>query len=75
MSAVGEVMRPASMRLARGLVQQYTLLQADRLSGVKHHLSSGFDSLDEQIPGWLHEGHLIVVAGRPGMGKAPSHSK
>lgn len=70
MSAVVEVTRPASMQLARGLVQQFAMVRMEQLSGVKRHLSSGFETLDEQIPGWLHEGHLIVVAGRPGMGKS-----
>ncbi len=32
--------------------------------------SSGFPSLDNEFPGFLHNGHLIIVAGRPGSGKS-----
>ena len=31
---------------------------------------SGFDTLERQMPGWLHEGRLIVIAGRQGVGKS-----
>jgi len=44
-------------------------IAAARRAGVKPYLNSGLDSLDAKYPGWLHNGHLITLAGRPGAGK------
>jgi replicative DNA helicase len=33
-------------------------------------LPSGFPRLDAALPGWLSQDHLIILAGRPGMGKS-----
>jgi len=44
-------------------------IAAARLAGVKPYLSSGLDSVDAKFPAWLHNGHLVTLAGRPGQGK------
>ena len=61
---------PESMKLARELGCNYLESLQQMMEGEKHHLESQFIDLDKKVPAWLHEGHLIVVAGRPAMGKS-----
>ncbi len=61
---------PKTMRLAHALAGDYIAALDERSSGNKRHIPSGFRTLDQRIPAWLHEGHLIVIAGRPAMGKS-----
>lgn len=68
MSAAVVAARP--MRQARELAADYLTGFDALLLGQKKHMDSGFTTVDRQIPGWLHEGHLIIVAGRPAMGKS-----
>jgi replicative DNA helicase len=58
------------MRMMRDVMTDYMDSLQRKLEGEKHYMSSGFHSLDRFLPAWLHDGHLIVVAGRPGMGKS-----
>lgn len=44
-------------------------IAAARLAGVKPYFTSGLASIDAKFPAWLHNGHLITLAGRPGSGK------
>src|SRR5450830_206116 len=44
-------------------------IAAARAAGMKPYLSSGLDSVDAAFPAWLHNGHLVTLAGRPGQGK------
>ncbi len=62
--------KPKTMRLANDLAADYVNALDARFNGEKHHIPSGFKTLDKRMPGWLHEGHLIIVAGRPAMGKS-----
>lgn len=62
--------KPKTMRLANDLATDYVNALDARFNGAKHHIPSGFKTLDKRMPGWLHEGHLIIVAGRPAMGKS-----
>lgn len=62
--------KPKTMRLANDLAAEYIDALDARCSGEKHHIPSGFKTLDKRLPAWLHEGHLIIVAGRPAMGKS-----
>lgn len=57
------------MERARSIAQTYLTRLDQRSRGEFHHIPSGFADLDNFLQGWLFEGHLIVVAGRPGMGK------
>lgn len=36
----------------------------------RESISSGIATLDHRTPNWLHPGHMVVVAARPGMGKS-----
>lgn len=62
--------KPKTMRLAKDLAIEYIDSLDARQRGEKHFLQSGLKTLDKKIPGWLHEGHLVIVAGRPSMGKS-----
>lgn len=62
--------QPKTMRLSGEIASDYLKALDARFTGQKHHTASGFPSLDKQLPAWLHEGHLIVIAGRPAMGKS-----
>jgi len=42
----------------------------DRFGGKMGHVTSGFKDMDEKFGCWLHNGHLIIIAGRPAMGKS-----
>jgi replicative DNA helicase len=67
----GATPKSKSMRRAVDIATDYlTALNERNASGKKHYMSSGFKDVDKKIGGWLHEGHLIVVAGRPAMGKS-----
>lgn len=58
------------MRSARSVVQGYLESLDARAGGVKHYVPSGFRDADKKFGAWLHDGHLIIVAGRPAMGKS-----
>ena len=62
--------QPKTMRRAGEVAAEYLAALDARFTGQKHHVPSGFQSLDKQLPAWLHEGHLIVIASRPAMGKS-----
>lgn len=64
------IKQPKTMKRASELSVAYLQALDDRFNGVKKHHSSGLKSLDKALGGWLHEGHLIVLAGRPAMGKS-----
>lgn len=59
-----------TMRTAGDLILEYAQSLDARQRGEKHHSPSGFADLDKQFGAWLHAGHLIIVAGRPAMGKS-----
>jgi len=62
---------PPSMRLVNELRRAYL----DRISDIDEGeipgdvVPTGFPTLDCVLSGGMHQGHLIVLAGRPGMGK------
>lgn len=60
---------PKTMVLAKDLVGEYVRVLEGRSKGEKQYIDSGFAELDRHLPAWLHSGHLIVIAGRPTMGK------
>lgn len=49
---------------------QYFMSEIDaKIDGLINPFSSGFNSIDERLGGGFEGGDLIIVAGRPGMGK------
>lgn len=41
-----------------------------RMSGVERAMPTGIETLDERLGGGLHDGNLVIIAGRPSMGKS-----
>lgn len=64
------IKQPKTMKKSSELACDYLRSLNNRHSGTKKHHDSGIKSLDKALGGWLHEGHLIVLAGRPAMGKS-----
>lgn len=58
------------MQTTSALAKAYLTRLRCRARGELNHTSSGFDDLDKFLPGWLSEGNLVVIAGRPAMGKS-----
>ena len=59
-----------TMKLAQDMASEYLEYLDKKIIGEKHYSQSGFSAVDKKLGGWLHEGHLIVIAGRPAMGKS-----
>ncbi len=55
--------------LADGLADYVAALERIQ-AGESSGMSTGLASLDERLNGGLHDGQLIIVAGRPAMGKS-----
>lgn len=66
----GDPGRPKTMRLAKNIAADYISSLDARFDGEKHYIASCFKSFDKRFPAWLHEGHLIILAARPAMGKS-----
>lgn len=58
-----------TMKRPGELVDAFIEVMEKRKAGIKTHLDTGVAALDAAVPCLLEEGNLIVVAGRPGMGK------
>jgi len=58
------------MKQPETLVAVYEEAIAKRKSGIKTHVETGIAALDLAVPHLNEEGNLVVVAGRPGMGKS-----
>lgn len=56
--------------VVKGLTERLTFLQEQAKMGDIAGTPSGFTDLDRMTSG-LHEGQLIIVAGRPAMGEDP----
>lgn len=51
------------------MLLNYTQVLEDRMSGKIKPIATGFDELDKRLGGGVDRGSLIIVAGRPAMGK------
>jgi replicative DNA helicase len=58
------------MKLFEDSLDSYIEILEAKLTGQRHYVPSKFTTLDNTLGGWLHEGHLVIVAGRPAMGKS-----
>lgn len=59
-----------TMKLAKDLAEDYIDQLEAKITGQRHYTPSGFTQVDKKLGGWMHEGHLVVIAGRPAMGKS-----
>ena len=60
---------PQTTKLMHDALADYLTLMARRQNGEVHFVETGLSALDEKFHGAIHEGHLIVIAARPAMGK------
>lgn len=58
-----------SAELIRDAHDRYNQRLNDRINGIPPGVSTGSSKLDEYIGGW-QKGHMVVIGGRPGMGKS-----
>lgn len=57
-------------KLLRDLMGAFVETLDNRQRGIMSGISTGIAMLDEQLGGGLQDGNLIIVAGRPSMGKS-----
>ncbi|WP_297809550.1 DnaB helicase C-terminal domain-containing protein [uncultured Methylophaga sp.] len=59
--------REKPVKDTRVLVDDYMRILEERSQGIMRHIPSGFESLDDEP--WLENGTLVIIGGRPAMGK------
>lgn len=67
--AITESIEPRSPQTIRDVLTRSVALLQKRGEGGESGLPTGFDDLDSRLTGGMRPGNLIIVAGRPAMGK------
>jgi replicative DNA helicase len=67
--AITEAAEPKKPKLIREVLVRAVASIERRGDGKDTALSTGFDALDSKLSGGFRRGNLIIIAGRPGMGK------
>ena len=67
--AIAESAEPKKPKLIREVLVRAVATIERRGDGKDTALSTGFDALDAKLSGGFRRGNLIIIAGRPGMGK------
>jgi replicative DNA helicase len=67
---VAEARQQKQPRLVADALNDYVATLERRMKGEKRGLSTGISSLDVRLGGGLQDGNLIIIAGRPSMGKS-----
>lgn len=62
--------KPRSMRLSSQVGAEFLKDLELRAQGEVRYVLSGFKSLNRAFPGFLSQGRLVILAGRPAMGKS-----
>jgi replicative DNA helicase len=70
MADLDSIKKPKTMRRFADVTADYIAALDARNNGERHYVLSGFKNLDRKFGGWLHDGHLVILAGRPAMGKS-----
>lgn len=68
--AISEVRQAKQPRKVADALSDYVDTLTRRHAGENRGLSTGLSSLDEPLGGGLQDGNLVIVAGRPSMGKS-----
>jgi replicative DNA helicase len=68
--AISETRQQKQPRVIGDALNDYVATLERRMSGENRGLSTGLGSLDEKLSGGLQDGNLIIIAGRPAMGKS-----
>ncbi len=67
--AITESAEPKKPKLIREVLIRAVATIERRGDGTDNAMSTGFDALDAKLSGGFRRGNLIIIAGRPGMGK------
>lgn len=67
--AISEAAEPRSPQMLREVLVRSVDVLMRRGDGGVSALSTGFEDIDARMSGGMRPGNLIIVAGRPGMGK------
>lgn len=67
--AITEAAEPKKPKLIREVLIRAVATIERRGDGTDTALATGFDALDAKLSGGFRRGNLIIIAGRPGMGK------
>lgn len=67
--SISEASAPKAPRPIAEVLQEFVDVMQRRAAGEVQGLATGFGNLDAMLSGGLRNGNLIIVAGRPGMGK------
>lgn len=68
--AISETRQVKQSRLISDALNDYVATLERRMAGENRGLSTGISTLDERLGGGLQDGNLIIIAGRPSMGKS-----
>jgi replicative DNA helicase len=68
--AISETRQQKQPRLVADALDDYVATLERRMAGENRGLSTGLSTLDERLGGGFQDGNLIIVAGRPSMGKS-----
>lgn len=69
-TAIGQVGRKEPRKLPPMLREAFDRFDARRVQRTLPGLTTGWDVIDGHLGGGLCDGHLVLVGGRPGMGKS-----
>lgn len=67
---IAEARQQKQPKLIRDLLHRFVENLDNRANDIMTGLSTGISSLDDKLGGGLQDGNLIIVAGRPSMGKS-----
>lgn len=68
--AISESRQAKQSRLISDALNDYVATLERRMAGENRGLSTGISTLDERLGGGLQDGNLVIIAGRPSMGKS-----
>lgn len=68
--AISESRQQKQMRKVSEALNDYMENMERRHNGGNRGISTGFSPIDEKLSGGLQDGNLIIIAGRPAMGKS-----
>ena len=68
--AISETRQQKQSRVIGDALNDYVSTLERRMAGENRGMSTGIQTLDDRLGGGLQDGNLIIIAGRPSMGKS-----
>lgn len=68
--AISEARQQKQSRIIGDALNDYVSTLERRMAGENRGMSTGIQTLDDRLGGGLQDGNLIIIAGRPSMGKS-----